>query len=202
VNNETLKLTNLRSEFDENEKEIKLSNERLDKLKILTQNLTHLNDLNQQLECQYLRFTDDMQTNIHSQLLVSNLSARDGDIDDEQHQYHSTSSTATNNGHEENSEFDSVSFNEDNREEFDDIQQNTDGVLENYDQLLTDIIEYLTNQSKITMISIRLNSYSIIFLDLDDQSDIENRAYNILLEYMESKTNMQVNQTEKIVFKK
>ncbi len=158
VNNETLKLNNFRIELDDNEKEIKLTGERLEQLKLITQNVTHINDLNQQLECQYLRFTDDMPMITHSHLLSSHL-PRDDDDGGEQHQFKSASSTTTTNGHDEISEIDSVSFNDEHREEIDDLQQSDDGQLENYDQLLVNIIETLKNQSKnIFFISIIYNN--------------------------------------------
>jgi hypothetical protein len=140
-------LNNLRNELDDYEKEIKLSEERLEQLKVVTQNVTHLNDLNQQLECQYLRFTDDMQTTAHNQSLSSHLPKNDND---EQQQFRSTSSTITTNtnGHDENSELDSVSFNDERREEIEDLQQTDEGQMENYDQLLAEIIESLTDRSK------------------------------------------------------
>jgi len=142
-------LNNLRTELDDNEREIKLAGERLEQMKLLTQNITHLNDLNQQLECQYLRFTDDMPMTTHSHLLSSHLPRDDDDGSGEQHQFKSTSSTTTTtNGHDETSEIDSVSFTDEHREEIDDLQQQDDGQLENYDQLLVDIIETLTNQSE------------------------------------------------------
>jgi hypothetical protein len=106
-------------------------------LKLIIQNITHLNELNQQLECQYLRFTDDMSMTMHNHSLSSHL-PKDDD--------HSTSLT-TANGHDEISEIDSLSFNDEHREEIDELQQE-EGQSENYDQLLADIIETLTNQSK------------------------------------------------------
>ncbi|CAF1246552.1 unnamed protein product [Adineta steineri] len=172
VNNETLKLNNLHVELDDNEKETKLIGERLEQLKNITQNITHLNDLNQQLECQYLRFTDDMQMTINRQLLSAYLSKDDND---EQNQFKSTPSTTTN-GHDETSELDSISFSDEHREEIDDLQQQGEGHIENYDQLLADMIVTLTNQN--------MNN------DLT-KTDIENEAYRIVLEYMESKANMQ-----------
>ncbi|CAF0790315.1 unnamed protein product [Rotaria sordida] len=171
VNNETLKLNNLHTELDDNEKETKLAGERSEQLKLITQNITHLNELNQQLECQYLRFTDDMSMTIYNQLLPSHLTKDD----DEQHQFKSTSSTTTN-GHDETSEVDSVSFNDEHRQEIDDLQQQDDESPENYEQLLTDIIEMLTKQNTDNDVT---------------STDIENRAHTILLEYMESKLNMQ-----------
>jgi hypothetical protein len=137
-------------ELDDNERETKLTGERVEQLKVVTQNITHLNDLNQQLECQYLRFTDDMQMTAHSHSLSSHLPKDDND---EQHQFKSASSTTTTNGHDGTSDLDSVSFNDEHREEIEDLQQTDAGQLENYDQLLADIIETLTNQSK------RLNGY-------------------------------------------
>jgi len=83
----------------------------------------------------------------HSHLLSSHLPKDDDD--GEQHQFKSTSSTTTTtNGHDEISEIDSVSFNDEHREEIDDLQQSDDGQIENYDQLLVDIIEKLTNQGE------------------------------------------------------
>jgi len=112
-------------------------------LKVISQNITHLNELNQQLECQYLRFTDDMSMSMQNHLLASHLPKDD----DEQHQFKSTSSTTTN-GRDETSEVDSISFNDEHREEIDESQQQDDGSMENYDKLLSDIIETLTNQSE------------------------------------------------------
>ncbi len=112
-------------------------------MKVISQNITHLNELNQQLECQYLRFTDDMSMSMHNHLLASHLPKDD----DEQHQFKSTSSTTTN-GRDETSEVDSISFNDEHREEIDESQQQDDGSMENYDKLLNDIIETLTNQSE------------------------------------------------------
>ena len=145
-----MKLNNLRNELDDYEREIKLSEERLEQLKFVTQNVTHLNDLNQQLECQYLRFTDDMQMTAHNQSLSSHLPKNDNDEQQQQQQFRSTSSTVTTttNGHDENSELDSVSFNDERREEIEDLQQTDEGQMENYDQLLAEIIETLTEQSK------------------------------------------------------
>jgi hypothetical protein len=82
----------------------------------------------------------------HSNLLSSHLPKGDDD-DSEQHQFKSASSTTTTNGPDETSELDSVSFNDERREEMDELQQSDDGQLENYDQLLADIIQTLTNQS-------------------------------------------------------
>ncbi|CAF3382483.1 unnamed protein product [Rotaria sp. Silwood1] len=173
VNNETLKLNNLYTELDDNENETKLAGERSEQLKLITQNITHLNELNQQLECQYLRFTDDLSMTIYNPLLPSHLTKED----DEQLQFKSTSSTTTN-GHDETSEIDSISFTEEHQQEIDDLQQQQDDEsLENYDQLLSDIIAMLTNQNT-------SNDLTAV--------DIENKAYAILLEYMESKLNMQV----------
>ncbi|CAF2381089.1 unnamed protein product [Rotaria sp. Silwood2] len=176
VNNETLKLNNLHTELDDNEKETKLASERSEQLKFITQDIAHLNELNQQLECQYLRFTDDMSMTIYNNLLPSHLAKDD---DDDQHQFKSTSSTTTN-GHDGTSDLDSISFNDEHRQEIDDLQQQQqqqdDEPLENYDQLLRDIIEMLRNQNT-------NNDLTSI--------DIENKAYAILLEYMESKLNMQ-----------
>ncbi len=94
----------------------------------------------------------------HSHLLSSHL-PRDDDDGGEQHQFKSASSTTTTNGHDEISEIDSVSFNDEHREEIDDLQQSDDGQLENYDQLLVNIIETLKNQSKnIFFISIIYNN--------------------------------------------
>jgi hypothetical protein len=118
----------------------------------VTQNLIHLNDLNQQLECQYLRYTDDMPMATHSHLLTSLLPTEEP----EQHQLKST----TTNGHDENSELDSISFNDEHRDEIDDLQQQEDGQVENYDQLLTDIIETLTNRSK------RIHLFIIIYIHI------------------------------------
>lgn len=148
MNNETLKLNNFRTELDDNEKEIKLTGERLDQLKIVTQNLTHLNELNQQLECQYLRFIDDIPITTHNNSLSSNIISDGDDIsNNEQQQFKSTSSTTTANGHDEISEIDSVSFNDEHHEDIDDLQQTDDEQLENYDQLLANIIENLTHRS-------------------------------------------------------
>lgn len=156
VNNETLKLNNFRTELNDNEKETKLAGERLEQLKVLTQNITHLNDLNQQLECQYLRFIDDIPMTTHNNSLSSQLLT---DGDNEQHQFKSTSSTTTTNGHDEISEIDSVSLNDEHREEIDELQQTDDGQIENYDQLLADIIENLTNQCKIYNILLFITMY-------------------------------------------
>jgi hypothetical protein len=90
-----------------------------------------------------------MPMTTHSHLLSTHL-PKDEDNDEQQqqqHQFKSTSSTTTN-GHDETSELDSVSFSEEHREENDDLQQQDDGQLENYDQLLAEIIETLTNQSE------------------------------------------------------
>ena len=76
---------------------------------------------------------------VNSQLLSSYLTGHD-----EQHQFKSTSSNTTN-GHDETSESDSTSFNDEYRQEFDDIH---DEQVENYDQLLSDIIDILTKKSK------------------------------------------------------
>lgn len=148
VNNETLKLNNLGTELDDNESETALATERAEQLKLITQNISHLHELNQQLECQYLRFTDDMLIAKHNNTLPSNLTRDD---DDEHHQYKSTSSTTTTttNGHDEHSEGDSISFTDEQRHDMDDLnQQKDDEQQENYDELLAQTIEILTNQSK------------------------------------------------------
>ncbi|CAF3412449.1 unnamed protein product [Rotaria socialis] len=174
VNNETLKLNNLLTELDDNDKEAELAAERSEQLRLVTQNITHLNELNQQLECQYLRFTDDMLMGTHNNLLPSHLTR---DEDDELNQFKSASSTTTTNGRDETSELDSISFSEEHRQDIEDFNpQQDDDQPEKYDQLLADIIEILNNQNKDNDIT---------------QIDIENKAYEILLEYMESKENMQ-----------
>ncbi|UJR35498.1 hypothetical protein I4U23_028252 [Adineta vaga] len=177
VNNETLKLSNLQNELDDNEKETKVHGERLEQLKLLTKNITYLDELNQQLECQYLRFTDDMSVSTHNHSLSSQFTKDDDEQQHQQPPFKSTSST-TINGHDETSEIDSISFNEEHREEIDDLHQQDEIQIENYDQLLVDIIETLKHQNQ------EMNV---------DQSieDVENQAYAILLEYMESKSNMQ-----------
>lgn len=143
MHNETLKLTHLRLELEDNEKNIKLANERLEQLNHLTQNITHLNDLNRQLQCQYLRFIDDFPMLTHNTVLTSNALAT---YDDEQQPFTSTSSTATN-GRDENSESDSVSFNDEHRDDMDDVQQQDETQVEDYDKLFTEILDILTNQS-------------------------------------------------------
>jgi hypothetical protein len=87
-----------------------------------------------------------MPMTTHSHLLPSHLPKEDDD-DEQQHQFKPASSTATN-GHDETSELDSVSFSEEHREEIDDLQQQDDGQVENYDQLLANIIEALKNRSE------------------------------------------------------
>ena len=143
MNNETLKLNHLRLELEDNEKETKAAGERLDHLKTITHHIVHLNDLNQQLECQYLRFTDEMPMAVHSQAITPHLP---GD-DDEQPPFKSTSSTTTN-GRDETSDIDSISFNEEHRDEIDELHQAEDTQAENYDQLFAEIIDLLTNQSQ------------------------------------------------------
>ena len=86
VNNETLKLNNLRTELDDNERESKLITERLKQLEHITQNITHLNSLNQQLECQYLRFTDDMPMTTHNNSLSSQI-LKDENNEHEQYKF-------------------------------------------------------------------------------------------------------------------
>ncbi|CAF0864339.1 unnamed protein product [Adineta ricciae] len=173
VNNESLKLTNLQSELDDNEKEMKIIGERLEELKVLSKNISNLDNLNRQLECQYLRFTDEMSMPMHNQSLASHVSKDD----DEQAAMKSTSST-TANGHDATSELDSISFSDDHQDENDDFQQEDEGQMENYEQLLAEIIEILKHQH------LEMNN---------DRStvDIENEAYGLLLEYMESKSDMQ-----------
>ncbi|CAM4761129.1 unnamed protein product [Rotaria magnacalcarata] len=174
VNNETLKLNNLLTELDDNDKETELAAERSEQLRLVTQNITHLNELNRQLECQYLRFTDDMLIGAPNSLLPSHLTRDD---DDELNQFKSASSTTTTNGHDETSELDSISFSDEHRQDIEDSNpQQDDDQPEKYDQLLADIIEILNNQNKDNDIT---------------RIDIENKAYEILLEYMESKENMQ-----------
>lgn len=58
----------------------------------------------------------------------------------------SISSTATN-GRDENSESDSVSFNDEHRDEVDDLHQQENVPAEDYEKLLTEIMEILANQS-------------------------------------------------------
>jgi hypothetical protein len=91
-----------------------------------------------------------MQMTIHNQSLSSHLPKNDNDEQQQQQQFKSTSSTitTTTNVHDENSELDSVSFNDEHREEIEELQQSDEGQIENYDQLLADIIETLTDQSK------------------------------------------------------
>jgi hypothetical protein len=118
------------------------------------------------------------------------------DNDEQQQQFRSTSSTitTTTNGHDENSELDSISFNDEHREEIDDLQQSDDGQMENYDQLRADIIETLTEQSK-NINTFIFSDFAIIYLDKNNnltKIDIENQAYEMLLEHMQSKFKMQV----------
>jgi len=176
VNNDALKLHNLRLELEDHEKNTKLGNEHIDQLKTLTQNITHLNDLNKQLECAYLRFNDEIPIQTHNPSLTSNLLAHHDEEQQQQlHPYTSTSSTTTN-GRDENSELDSVSLNDEHRDEMDDIHQQDNTQTEDYDKLLAEIIEILTNQNSNTDIS---------------QAEIEDTAYNLLLEYMTTKMTMQ-----------
>ena len=143
MNNETLKLNHLRLELEDNEREKTTAGERLEHLKTITRHIVDLNDLNQQLECQYLRFTDEMPMAVHPQAITTNLPGGD---DDEQPPFQSTSSTTTN-GRDEISDIDSISFNDEHREEIDDLQQPEDTQAENYDQLLAEMIDLLKNQS-------------------------------------------------------
>lgn len=138
-----MKLNHLRLELEDNERETKAAGDRLEHLKTITHHIVDLNDLNQQLECQYLRFTDEMPMAVHPQAVTTNLL---GD-DDEQPPFQSTSSTTTN-ARDEISDIDSISFNEEHREEVDDLQQSEDPQAENYDQLLAEMIELLKNRSK------------------------------------------------------
>ena len=69
--------------------------DRSEQLKLLTQNIVHLEELNQQLECQYLRFTDDMSMTTYGYPLPPHLAREE---DDEQHQFKSASSTTTTTG--------------------------------------------------------------------------------------------------------
>lgn len=142
-----MKLHNLRLELEDHERNMKLGNEHIDQLKTLAQNITHLNDLNQQLECEYLRFNDEIPIQTHNPSLTSNLLAHHDEEQQQQlHPYTSTSSTTTN-GRDENSELDSVSLNDEHRDEMDDIHQQDNTQTEDYDKLLAEIIEILTNQS-------------------------------------------------------
>lgn len=145
-----MKLNNLRNAIDDHEKETKLTGERLEQLKILTQNLTYLNELNQQLECQYLRFTEDIQMTNHVQSLSTQLvrDENEGEQQQQQQQQMKSSASITTNGQEEQSELDSISFCEEHRDELDDLQAIDEGQTENYDQLLADLIETLLEQSK------------------------------------------------------
>lgn len=141
-----MKLTNLRNAITDHENEKKLTDERLEQLKILTQNLTYLNELNQQLECQYLRFTEDIQMNNPGQTVSTQFFKDENDTEQQQQQMKSSASITTN-GQEEQSELDSVSFCEEHRDELDDLQQIDEGQTENYELLLADLIETLIEQS-------------------------------------------------------
>ena len=143
VNNETLKLNNLRSELEDDERETKSTVERLEHAKLVSRNITHLDELNQKLECQYLRFTDEMPMGGQNQLLTCNFIVGD----DEQNPSRSVLPPSMR-AHDANSERDSISLNDDHRDEMDDTQQPEESELENYDQLLADVIELLTNQSE------------------------------------------------------
>ena len=162
MNNETLKLNNLQNELHDNQTETQLTEERVQELKILIHNLTYLNELNQQLECQYLRVTDEVPTTNPSHS-VSSQRLKDGSEGDQQQQQMRSNASITTNGQEEQSELDSVSFCEERREDLDDFQQNDEGQTENYDQLLEDIIQALTEQSKITS---KYSIYSQDFLQI------------------------------------
>lgn len=159
MNNETLKLNNLQNQYDDHQQETQLTTERVEQLKNLIQNLTYLNELNQQLECQYLRFTDEIPTGNPSHS-VSSQRLKD---ENDQQQMRSNASITTN-GQEEQSELDSVSFCEEHREDLDDFQQIDEGQTENYDQLLEDLIQTITEQSK--KISLRISFSSPGFLQI------------------------------------
>ena len=128
--------------MDNNEKESKHIGKRLEQLKHITKNIAHLNELNQQTEYQYLRLSDEMPV-VMKNLPLSSYMLLD---EDELHHGKSTPSTTTN-GRDENSEIDSVSFNDEHRDEIDDYQQQEDSRIENYDQLVNEVMEILANQS-------------------------------------------------------
>jgi hypothetical protein len=141
-----LKLNHLRLELDANEKEGKLSNERFEQLRTIQANICHLDELNQQLEWKYLQLTEDVPMTKHSPVFHAAVVAHDVDDELQQQPMKSRSSTTTN-GRDENSDIDSMSFNDENRDEIDDLQQHDDVEMENYDQLLAETIQILTNQS-------------------------------------------------------
>ena len=135
-------MNNLRSELEDDEKQTKSTVERLEHAKLVSRNVTHLDELNQQLECQYLRFTDEMPMCRQSQPSTCHF------VVGEDEQNPSKSVVANMRASDANSERDSISLNDDHRDDIDESLQPDESQLENYDQLLADVLELLTNQSE------------------------------------------------------
>lgn len=140
-----MKFIHYRLELEQYENENKLAQERLENLKLITQNINHLKELNQQAEYQYLRLSDEVSLNSINPLPSSFVC-----VEEDEHQQNKSILSTTTNGRDENSEIDSVSFSEDHHGDETDQQQQQDEVqTENYDDLLNELIEVLHSQSKL-----------------------------------------------------